>query len=231
MNQFTAERTGRALESRRVSTTTLEAAYELPHLVALQPGVEPACFVLIDDAQCMLGRASNCAVVVPFAFVSRIHSRIRLVEGHFQIFDGQSVNGTFVNGERVHRPHVLNNHDLIGLGEVGPHLTYVDPDPTQTAVARLVYDERSMRFTRRHLPGPTPNQLRLLRCLDRHRGQVCGREQCAEAVWGAHYAPGMESTTLDRLVSTLRAALRRADPGYRAIVTRPGLGYLLDDAT
>jgi DNA-binding response OmpR family regulator len=213
-----------------VWTTTLEASYELPHLVALQPGVEPACFVL-DDAEYMLGRASSCAVVVPFAFVSRVHSRIRLVEGHFQILDGQSVNGTFVNGERVHRPHVLTNHDLIGLGEVGPHLTYVDPDPTQTAVARLVYDERSMRFA---LGGTcldlTPNQLRLLRCLDRHRGQVCGREQCAEAVWGTHYAPGMESTTLDRLVSTLRAALRRADPGYRAIVTRPGLGYLLDDA-
>jgi DNA-binding winged helix-turn-helix (wHTH) protein len=40
----------------------------------------------------------------------------------------------------------------------------------------------------------------------------------------------MESTTLDRLVSTLRAALRRADPDSHAIVTRPGLGYLLDDA-
>ena len=131
-------------------TTTTDALCELPHLVSLQPAVEPAHFVL-DDEEYMLGRAASCAVVVPFAFVSRVHSRIRLVEGRFQILDGQSVNGTFVNGERVHRPHTLANHDLIGLGEVGPHLTYVDPAPTQTSATHLAYDERAMRFSL----GPT----------------------------------------------------------------------------
>jgi DNA-binding response OmpR family regulator len=94
-----------------------------------------------------------------------------------------------------------------------------------------VYDERAMRFalgsTRLDL---TPNQFRLLRCLDLNRGRVCARERCAEAVWGAQYAPGMETTTLDRLVSTLRATLRRADPTSCLVVTRPGLGYMLDDA-
>jgi hypothetical protein len=54
-------------------------------------------------------------------------------------------------------------------------------------------------------------------------------EQCAEAVWGSTYAPSMDATTLDRLVSTLRAALRRADPTAGLIVTRPGLGYQLAD--
>jgi DNA-binding response OmpR family regulator len=213
-----------------VSTAFAGAPAELPHLVALQPTVEPARIVL-DDSECTLGRGTVCNVVVPFAFVSRVHSRIRLVAGRFQIHDRQSVNGTFVNGERVHRPHTLSNHDLIGLGEVGPHLTYVDPDPTQNSAARLIYDERAMRFslgaTRLDL---TPNQFRLLRCLDRNRGRVCAREHCAEAVWGMHYAPGMEATTLDRLVSTLRTTLRTADPKNRLIVTRPGLGYMLDDA-
>lgn len=213
-----------------MSTATAGAHAELPHLVALQPTVEPAHIVL-DDSECTLGRGAVCNVVVPFAFVSRVHSRIRLVDGRFQIHDRQSVNGTFVNGERVNRPHTLSNHDLIGLGEAGPHLTYVDPDPTQNAAARLIYDERAMRFslgtTRLDL---TPNQFRLLRCLDRNRGRVCAREECAEAIWGSHYAPGMEATTLDRLVSTLRTTLRKADPTNSLIVTRPGLGYMLDDA-
>jgi len=133
-----------------------------------------------------------------------------------------------VNGERVRGVHVLNNNDLIGLGEAGPHLSYVDPDPTQHTARQLVYDEHGMRFSL----GPTkldltPNQFRLLRCLNRQPGQVCSREQCAEAVWGAEYAPGMDATTLDRLVSTLRASLRQADPSSRMIVTRPGLGYAL----
>jgi DNA-binding response OmpR family regulator len=214
-----------------VWTATIGAPAELPHLLALQPAVEPARIVL-DDSDCTLGRGAVCTVVVPFAFVSRVHSRIRLVAGRFQIHDRQSVNGTFVNGERVYRPHTLTNHDLIGLGEAAPHLTYVDPDPTQNSAARLVYDERAMRFslgaTRLEL---TPNQFRLLRCLDLNRGRVCAREQCAEAVWGAHYAPGMEASTLDRLVSTLRTTLRRAEPTRRLISTRAGLGYLLDDAS
>jgi DNA-binding response OmpR family regulator len=207
-----------------------DAGFELPHLLALQPEVEPACVVL-DDADCTLGRAAVCEVVVPFPFVSRLHSRISLVEGRFQIHDRRSSNGTFVNGERVDGPRVLANHDLIGLGEAGPHLTYVDPDPTQSAATRLIYDERSMQFSlgaeRLDL---TPNQFRLLRWLHRHRGEVCARAACAEAVWGAQYAPGMDATTLDRLVSSLRACLRRADPTNQLVVTRPSLGYLLDDA-
>jgi DNA-binding response OmpR family regulator len=201
----------------------------LPQLVALQPAVQPESFVL-DEPECTLGRAPMCAVIVPFAFVSRVHSHIRLVGGRFRIHDRESVNGTFVNGERVHGALVLAHHDLIGLGEAGPHLTFVDPDPTQNTVTRLVYDEHGMRFslgaTRLDL---TPNQFRLLRFLNRRRGQVCAREQCAEAVWGDQYAPGMEATTLDRLVSTLRATLRRADPESHLIVTRPGLGYMLAD--
>jgi DNA-binding response OmpR family regulator len=76
----------------------------------------------------------------------------------------------------------------------------------------------------------TPNQLRLLRVLNRHRGQLCTREQLAEAVWGEQFAPRMDSTALDRLVSTLRAVLRDAAPDCKVIVTRPGLGYELSEA-
>ena len=183
----------------RVRTGTAGADPELPHLVALQPAVEPARFVL-DDAECTLGRGVICNLVVPFAFVSRVHSRIRLESGRFQLHDRQSSNGTFVNGERIQGPHILANHDLIGLGEAGPHLTYVDPDPAQNAATCLAYDDGAMRFslgsTRLDL---TPNQFRLLRRLNRNRGEVCSRDECAEAV-------------------------------NNLIVTRPGLGYVLDDA-
>ena len=75
----------------------------------------------------------------------------------------------------------------------------------------------------------TPNQFRLLRFLFQNRGQVWARERCADAVWGPHYAPGMDATTLDRLISTLRATLRRGASEANLIVTRPGLGYQLGD--
>src|SRR5207244_13220733 len=99
------------------------------------------------------------------------------------------------------------------LGEVGPHLTYADPDPTQNRASRLSYDERAMRFALDSKAVElTPNQFRLLRFLNSNRGQLCTREQCAEAVWCQQFAPGMDPTTLDRLVSTLRETLRNADP-------------------
>jgi Transcriptional regulatory protein, C terminal/FHA domain len=206
------------------------ASPTLPHLIALQPDVEPGTFIL-DEPECTLGRGAMCEVVLPFAFVSRLHSCIELVGGRYQIRDRRSVNGTFVNGMRLERPHVLSNHDVIGLGEAGPHLTYADPDPTLRRTSQLCYDERSMRFSINGTPlDLTPNQLRLLRFLDRNRGQVCSREQLAHAVWGEQFAPGMDATTLDRLISTLRAVLRDAAPECKLIVTRPGLGYELSDA-
>jgi pSer/pThr/pTyr-binding forkhead associated (FHA) protein len=204
-----------------------EAQTALPHLIGLQPAVQPHRFVL-DELECALGRGLVCEIVVPFPFVSRVHAQVELLGGRFQLRDQGSVNGTFVNGIRLERPHLLTNHDVIGLGESGAHLTYVDPDTTQNRSAGLDYDDRSMRFSlcaaRLDL---TPNQFRLLRHLHGHRGQVCTREQLAEAVWGADYLPGMDATTLDRLVSTLRGALRRADAASNLVVTRPGLGYEL----
>jgi hypothetical protein len=207
------------------------ASSTLPHLVALQPEVQPNVFVL-DEPECTLGRGAMCEVVVPFAYVSRLHSCIELVGGRYQIRDRRSVNGTYVNGIRVERPHILTNNDVIGLGETGPHLTFADPDPTVGRSSRLCFEERTMRFS---IDGAqlelTPNQLRLLRTLNRNRGQLCTREELAKAVWGEQFAPGMDSTTLDRLVSTLRAVLREAAPDCTFIVTRPGLGYELSDAT
>src|SRR5205823_139957 len=144
--------------------------------------------------------------------------------------DCGSVNGTYVNGARLGGAHQLSHHDVIGLGEAGPHLTFEDPDMTQNTSGGLRYDERAMRFSLDVTPLElTPNQLRLLRYLHRNRGVVCTREQLAEAVWGADYAPGMDATTLDRLVSTLRSAIRRAVPAAEVVVTRPGVGYALSD--
>lgn len=207
----------------------IEAPSTMPHVLALQPAIQPDHFVL-GDAQCTLGRGAQCAVVAPFAWVSRLHAQIEQIGARFVLRDLGSANGTFVNGVRLTEPHALSHHDVIGLGESGAHLTYVDPDITQSTATRLTYDERAMRFrlgaTSLEL---TPNQFRLLRHLHRFRGQVCPREQCAEAVWGPSFAPGMDATTLDRLISTLRATLRRADDASGLIVTRPGLGYQLAD--
>jgi DNA-binding response OmpR family regulator len=202
----------------------------MPYLVALQPLVQPD-EIGLEDGGCTLGRGAACQVVVPRQLVSRLHAQIERNGARFQLRDLGSVNGTYVNGQRLYQPHLLAQHDLIGLGEAAPLLSFVDPDSTQTAAAMLRYDERSMRFSvGQQVLDLTPNQFRLLLHLHRHRGEVCSREECAEAVWGPNFAPGMDATTLDRLLSTLRGTLRKVDPEARLIETRAGLGYRLADA-
>lgn len=198
----------------------------VPRLLAIEPDVLPTDFALVTDA-CTLGRSALCDVVVPRETVSRLHARIGRDGPRFLLHDAGSANGTFVNGERLAAPHLLADRDQIGLGGPAPLLRYLDPDPTVVAGSRLRYDERAMRFLLGSQPVElSPNEFRLLRYLHQHAGQVRTREQCAEAIWGADYAPGWDADALDRVVSNLRGKLRRIDPA-ELIRTRPGLGYEL----
>jgi hypothetical protein len=198
----------------------------IPRLLALDPDVRPAEFALDGDG-CTLGRSPQCDIVVPRDTVSRLHARVVRDGPRFRIEDAGSANGAFVNGERLTASHLLADRDAIGLGGPAPLLRYLDPDPTVVAGARLRYDERSMRFSLAGQPVElTPNEFRLLRVLHAHAGQVHTREQCAEAIWGADYAPGWDADALDRVVSNLRGKLRRIDPA-ELIRTRAGVGYEL----
>jgi DNA-binding response OmpR family regulator len=200
-----------------------------PHLVALQPDVQPAQLILTHDG-CTFGRASTCGVIVPRPLISRLHAQLEWSGGHFYLRDLGSVNGTYVNGQRLHEPHPLVHHDTIGLGDATPLLNFVDPDATQLASVRLRYDARQMRFYLNAEPVElAPREFRLLLHLYQHRGQVRSREECAEAVWGPDYTPGNDATPLDRLVSATRQVLRRVGPDAQIIVTRPGLGFQLSD--
>ena len=204
----------------------LNTAGPVPRLLALEPEIQPEEFRLASDA-ITLGRSSLCEIVVPRDTVSRLHARIVRDGPRFLLHDAGSVNGTFVNGERVTAPHLLAHRDQIGLGSPAPLLAYADPDPTVIAGSRLRYDERTLRFSLAGQPLElTPNELRLLRFLHQGAGQVRTREACAVAIWGEEYAPGWEADALDRVVSNLRGKLRRLDPAD-VIRTRPGLGYEL----
>jgi len=60
-----------------------------------------------------------CQIIVPNPTVSRIQAIIQQDHpGHYILSDNNSVNGTFVNGQRIHTPHTLNDQDEIGLGAV-----------------------------------------------------------------------------------------------------------------
>jgi len=199
----------------------------IARLVALSDEVAPA-ELLLSGAEHTLGRSSLCDVVVRRQTVSRLHARIVREGPRHVLHDAGSANGTFVNGQQLIGPHLLSNRDAIGLGAAAALLRFVDPDPTVVSVARLRLDERAQLFYLGSQPLElTPGQHRLLTHLYRHLGELCTRESCAEAIWGRDYDPGLDAEALDRAVSNLRSALRRAGQGGDLLQTRRGLGYVL----
>lgn len=84
-------------------------------LVALIGGVTPSDYPLEIDC-CIIGRSSSCHLVVRHALVSRYHARIDQDHNGYVLMDAGSVNGTFVNGERLIMPYRLLDRDIIGLG-------------------------------------------------------------------------------------------------------------------
>lgn len=64
-----------------------------------------------------IGRSKECELVLDGHQISRVHARIELVNGVCRLFDEGSSNGTYVNGQRVHRSRKLRIGDVIRIGD------------------------------------------------------------------------------------------------------------------
>jgi pSer/pThr/pTyr-binding forkhead associated (FHA) protein len=60
-------------------------------------------FVVENETDCVLGRSTDCSLFIadPFALVSRRHCRIKVSAPLVRIQDLGSLNGTYVNGEKI----------------------------------------------------------------------------------------------------------------------------------
>lgn len=70
----------------------------------------------LADGQTELGRGDSAAIRVRDRHVSRRHARISVREGGLYIEDLGTANGVLVNGQRVTRPRLLMDGDLIEVG-------------------------------------------------------------------------------------------------------------------
>jgi hypothetical protein len=93
-------------------------------------GADSAQQLFILDSQCSavtLGRGTGCDVVLELdPEASRLHAELQRLGHHWVIADdGLSLNGTFVNGERIVGRHRLGNGDVVRCGNT--LLRFVDP--------------------------------------------------------------------------------------------------------
>ncbi|XP_067132521.1 E3 ubiquitin-protein ligase rnf8-like [Centruroides vittatus] len=72
----------------------------------------------LTDSEVLIGRSNIAAVQIISTLVSRIHAKLKLEENQWQIQDTKSVNGIYINEERLKSEavQILNIGDIISLG-------------------------------------------------------------------------------------------------------------------
>ncbi len=102
----------------------------------LERGPRPNQRFLLTEEQSTLGRSAGNEVVIVDPEVSRRHARITRRAADFALEDLGSTNGTFLNGHRVTHLTILNDGDVIDLGDsislrFATTTTAVPPAPVQ----------------------------------------------------------------------------------------------------
>jgi hypothetical protein len=109
-----------------------------------EPG-KPGRIVVWDTAEISLGRSAENDIVVEDSDASRQHALfVRTLQG-YAVKDLGTSNGTTVNGERLSEPHLLQNKDVVKVGEVQITFIQTRKDPKSLGL-EIVYASQLKGF-------------------------------------------------------------------------------------
>jgi DNA-binding winged helix-turn-helix (wHTH) protein len=191
----------------------------------------------IDQDPFIIGRGSDCNIVLPERQVSRHHVKITRDNGQYFLHDLQSKNGTHLNGVQVTGSAPLQDGDEIQIA-LCVKLMFVGTDATlpltfeqPSSMGNLVLDvdQRAVSISGMELDPPLSlAQFRLLQTLYEAEGAVVDRDAIVEAVWPGTDGIGVSEQAIDALVRRLRDRLAELDE-YEYVVTVRGHGFRLDN--
>jgi FHA domain/Transcriptional regulatory protein, C terminal len=195
------------------------------------PGGQQHDFPL-TKAVTTIGRSPECDLVLDYAYVSRLHTKIEKSRNGWTVIDCGSINGTVVNGRRISEAQVLAPEDDIALGDIrltfaasmqgGASTAFFRPSPADSPIrcdssSWQVWIGDGLLETRLSL-----QEFGLLSLLSSRFGRICTRDELGTALWGRGK---YDFNLLHRLVHRLKEKL---GPEYSAwILSVPGLGYKL----
>lgn len=207
-----------------------------PMLIAYEGDQEGQRWTL-DQIPAVIGRSSECDIVLPKRQISRRHARIEQDDDGYLLRDLGSKNGTYVNGDRVRgEPYRLQDGDeiqialYIKLGFVGADATL--PLEMTGPYKGLRVDQAARRVFiggQELVPPLSPAQYRLLELLFEREGELVSRDEIVETVWSEEEALGVTEQAIDALVHRLRERLAAIDPDHDYVVTVRGHGYRLEN--
>ncbi len=73
--------------------------------------------VYLRGGQLLVGRSAMCRLVLDDPLVSRQHAEFRIEDGEVALYDLDSANGVYVNGDRIEHRAMLKAGDKIAIGE------------------------------------------------------------------------------------------------------------------
>jgi len=192
---------------------------------------------MLDQDRVLIGRGTDCDIVVPDRQVSRQHARIERDDGGYLLRDLGSKNRTYVNGQELgSTPYRLRDGDEIQIA-LCTKMGFVGADATLPLELegpnRGLHIDRAAKkvFIGGHelTPPLSPAQYRLLELLLDSEGQVISRDEIVTTVWSEEEALGVSEQAIDALVRRLRDRISALDPDHHYIVTVRGHGFRLEN--
>jgi len=209
---------------------------DMPMLVVYEGKLEGQRWI-IDQERIVIGRGSDCDIVLPERQASRQHVQIERDADGYLLRDLGSKNGTFVSGREVRdEPYRLKDGDEIQIA-LCVKMGFVGADATLPL--ELTGPNRGLRIDRagkrvfigghEMIPPLSVAQYRLLDLLLAREGQVVSRDVVVSAVWSEEEEVGISEQAIDALVRRLRERIAAVDPDHVYIVTVRGHGFRLEN--
>lgn len=86
-----------------------------------------------------IGRGREASIVLPHPLVSRLHCEFLEKEGKLYVRDLESLNGTFINNNRITGEHVIEPQQLLTIGDVTFRVDYEQVAEAQVAERQVAY--------------------------------------------------------------------------------------------
>lgn len=101
----------------------------VPRLVIYSPYMQRS-LALGHQQEWVIGRNKDSTIVLPDRWSSRHHAVVKADErGQFNLIDLESLNGTFVNSQKISKPYLLKHRDIITIGETEIQFIYPNQGP------------------------------------------------------------------------------------------------------
>jgi pSer/pThr/pTyr-binding forkhead associated (FHA) protein len=109
--------------------------------LVVQVGRKRGKVLTLRRTEAVLGRGPGNAVRIPSGEVSRKHCRLSVKDGAVTVEDLDSLNGTYVNDERINGIQVVHSGDLLKVGPMRFVVEYDEEEPVLDIVPVAELDE------------------------------------------------------------------------------------------